>query len=254
MIQSLCGSSSENFRGTWEDRLLDCLYWHDQCKLRYNGKDHHTFLKFTKTGLDENVNIPLPFSKCQLRILAVGGGGIGGQWRDGGWGGGSGYIQYRKLTLTAESVINLRVGKGSQSSVVTINGQTIEAAPGKSSLAKGGDGYSGGGADGYSGGSNGGNGDDPWYRSDDGHGTGEDITTYRMDNFVLSPGAGGKVWYSGDHFKYSDIYYGGGGGGVLVNGQGPHRDSYDNQGEGYGGGGGGRYREGLPGVILIEIF
>ena len=45
---------------------------------------------------------------------------------------------------------------------------------------------------------------------------------------------------------------------MIVNGQGPQRSS-DNQGEGYGGGGGAHYngsqwiRDGLPGVILMEV-
>ena len=52
--------------------------------------------------------------------------------------------------------------------------------------------------------------------------------------------------------------YGGGGGGVLVNGDGPQRDSV-NQGEGYGAGGGPHgvsgvmHYDGLPGVILMEV-
>ena len=75
-----------------------------------------------------------------------------------------------------------------------------------------------------------------------------------MDNFVLTPGTGGKYFYDSNNYDY----YGGGGGGVLVNGEGPQRES-DNQGEGYGGGGGIRKSgatflyDGLPGVILMEV-
>ena len=53
--------------------------------------------------------------------------------------------------------------------------------------------------------------------------TGEDVREYTIENFVLTPGAGG----------YREA--GGGGGGVLVNGGGPPRD-HEGQGEGYGGG------------------
>ena len=53
-------------------------------------------------------------------------------------------------------------------------------------------------------------------------------------------------------------YLGGGGGGVLVNGDGPQRDSH-NQGEGFGGGAGDHVNgnewinDGPPGVILVEV-
>ena len=53
-----------------------------------------------------------------------------------------------------------------------------------------------------------------------------------------------KVYYGGLSI------YGGGGGGVLVNGEGPTRPRGQFDGEGYGGGG---YRDGLPGVVLIEV-
>ena len=74
-----------------------------------------------------------------------------------------------------------------------------------------------------------------------------------MDNFALAPVAGGKYYYWSVH----GYYYGGGGGCVLVNGEGPDRDSV-NQGQGYCGGGGrhinGAYiDDGLSGVILIEV-
>ena len=70
-------------------------------------------------------------------------------------------------------------------------------------------------------------------------------------------GAGGNYFGNPEY----DEYFGGGGGGVLINGEGPMRDS-DNQGEGYGGGGCGHpsngnrrqwIEEGLPGVILLEV-
>ena len=86
---------------------------------------------------------------------------------------------------------------------------------------------------------------------DGGHGNGDNVTAYKMNNFVLTPGAGGE-YYSYD----DDNYFGGGGGGVLVNGEGPQKDYYA-QGEGYGGGGckllTGGQDDGLPGVILMEV-
>ena len=79
-----------------------------------------------------------------------------------------------------------------------------------------------------------------------GEGTGEDVSSYKFDNFLLSPGEGGLR------------HYGGGGGGVLVSGRGPDRD-HSGQGEGYGGGGEGQQQPdslvntGLPGLVLVEV-
>ena len=117
-----------------------------------------------------------------------------------GGGGGSGYIQYHTQILNNNTLINVTVGDHRQVSVVTINGEVIEAAAGQDSYANGGssggDGYSGGGAyghNGYSGnrgncdgGSDGGNGEAACnnYGHPGGSGTEEDVT-----NFVLTPGA-----------------------------------------------------------------
>merc|ERR1711973_290765 len=103
----------------------------------------------------------------------------------------------------------------------------------------------------YTGGTNGSNGGGPSIPDDQhgaqGHGTGEDISSYRMDKFKLSPGQGGMA-YRSDKYGY---VYGGGGGGILVDGAGPTTDGY--AGQGYGAGGGGRYvTSGLSGVVLIE--
>ena len=48
------------------------------------------------------------------------------------------------------------------------------------------------------------------HHANGGHGTGEDITAYALESWIVTPGAGGN--------KYHDLfgYYGGGGGGVLV--------------------------------------
>jgi len=227
------------------------------CGLQYNGESHRS-LMFTKPGLDITVTAP-PFvsSECQLRVLAIGGGGSGV-----GGGGGSGYIQFYSRTLTADTFISLTVGDPNQSSSVKINGRTVRAYPGHDGNGySGAGGYSGGGGLGHygydrgcDGGTDGGDGEDCDYGYG-GRGTGDDVTAYNMDNFVLMPGAGGKYYYN---FTISNYRYGGGGGGVLVNGDGPQRYS-DIQGEGYGGGGGPHkvsgvwHYDGLPGVILMEV-
>jgi len=229
---------------------IDCKGFGD-CSFQYNGESHRS-LMFTEPGLNINVTArPFLSSGCQLRVLAIGGGGEGY-----GDGGGSGYIQFHSEMLNPETLISLTVGDKSQSSNVTVNGQTVMAAPGNDvNYYGGGDGYSGGGGHGTEGncdgGTDGSDGEDCYY-GDGGHGTGEDVTAYKMDNFVLTPGAGGKSVSDG-----VIGYYGGGGGGVLVNGQGPQRDN-ETQGEGYGGGGGYHddsvvHHYGLPGVILIEV-
>ena len=141
------------------------------------------------------------------------------------------------------------------SSTITAPGgkQGTGSQPGTSSQHKGrgGAGYSGGGgheSNGYPGGYNGGPGQGT-AGGPGGSGTGEDVTTYALTHFTLSPGQGGQWGGHGGQF-------GGGGGGVLVGGAGPARDH--TQGEGYGGGGGGKgpegvYFAGLPGVILVEV-
>ena len=72
-----------------------------------------------------------------------------------------------------------------------------------------------------------------------------DVSTYIFASWVLSGGEGGQGFDK----------YGGGGGGLLVNDEGPTASKY--QGAGYGGGGSGYgysgYREGMSGLILLEI-
>ena len=141
---------------------------------------------FTKPGLDINFTaLSFTSSECQLRILAIGGGGEAFAG-----GGGSGYIQFHSETFTAETFISLTVGDKSQSSSVTVNGQTVTAAPGNDCVSgsyQGADGYSGGGGRGiYSGcdgGTDGSDGEDCSY--DGGHGTGDDVTAYKLHSFTL---------------------------------------------------------------------
>ena len=149
------------------------------------------------------------------------------------------------------------MGDQLQSSLVTINDMTIEAAPGCGSDEDyfGGDGYSGGGAWGFErgndGGSDGGDGQDD-FNYDGGRGgvgSGVNISSLKMLNFELTPGKGGDYYWDNS----LGFYYGGGGGGVLVNGEGPERDSYT-QGQGYGGGAGRHSQHGgLQGVVLLEV-
>jgi len=80
-----------------------------------------------------------------------------------------------------------------------------------------------------------------------GEGSGLDLSNIQMENFVLSPGAGG-MQYEPD-WKTEK---GGGGGGVLVNGESPMVK--ESNGQGYGGGAGGAGARGAKGVVLFEIM
>ena len=81
------------------------------CGLMYNGETYKS-LKFTDPGVMINVTTTKPFlGECQLRVLAIGGGGYG--YYEGG--AGSGYIQYLNKPLTASSSISLTVGDSSSS-------------------------------------------------------------------------------------------------------------------------------------------
>jgi len=89
-------------------------------------------------------------------------------------------------------------------------------------------------------GSNGENGPNHYYNTG-GEGTGEDIATFKLENFNITAGRGGCGT--------------GGGGGVLVDGNGPDQGIFGRTGQGYGGGGGGGsgYDVGNQGVILLEM-
>ena len=223
------------------DKYQDCSFIID------DEQEQHQFFMFNKTDVEINIYIPRSFgsSECQLRVFAIGGGG-GGSFG----GGGSGYHQYLTKDLSGPTTMRLTVGDHGNSSTVSVNGETIIAEPGNvGRFGDGGNGYSGGGGccDYCSGGSSGEDGasgvnswTDAFYRG--GHGTGEDLKAIILDNFVLSPGNGGKP----SVYEYG----GGGGGGVLINGGGWNGGIYS--GEGYGGGGGDEY--GGPGAILVEII
>ena len=226
---------------------LECENF-DDCGFFYNGKKE-THMIFSDPGVGVELSTG-SISTCQLRVMAVGGGGHGSNG-----GGGSGYIQYFTQTLTSNpTLIKLAAGHEREASNVTIDGNTVRTLPGKNGGNDGGDGYSGGG-DNYrtvggvpqpcDGGTNGGDGE----CSGGGNGTGEDISTYLFDNFKLRPGSGGLHSNVGQY-----DYRGGGGGGILINDEGPgvrvNKNSGSN-GEGFGGGG--TLANGEPGVVIIEI-
>ena len=227
----------------------ECGFWIN------NSSEMVTSVKFDQPGHNQ-VHIPLTFGvQCQLRAFLVGGGGS----MSGDAGGGSGYLKYYSELTGPPITIELLVGGSQQASFVQLeNGTRIIAEAGKDGMGwvedgyKGGDGYSGGGCRGHCyGGSNGsdGQGDD---HGEGGSGSQVDLTSFPLDNFVLSPGPGGKwcewnIWGSPGGVK------GGGGGGIIVNGEVSGK-------QGYGGGGGGG--EGIycgggganGGIILVEII
>ena len=210
-------------------------------------------MMFTQTGVEVTVDVSGSCWSGQLTLFLVGGGGYGNYG-----GGGSGYLQYQTIDVLGVTNIRLTVGDYREASSVIINDQTIVAEPGDnggSSSYDGADGYSGGSGYCYTvspcrGGSDGDDGDDGDFSG--GRGTGEDISNYKLDHWVISPGAGGDGTVLG---RCNDGYHrGGGGGGVLVNNAGPDHDVQD--GEGYGGGGGwcaDQQGYGQQGVILMEI-
>merc|ERR1712013_135877 len=183
----------------------------------------------------------------QTHLMFTMPGGYGYNGGSNGGGGGSGYIQYHTQPLLSETEISISVGDHDEESTININnGDNLVASAGDrgSRDGGGGAGYSGGGGHGScNGGSHGGDGE----CSDGGSGTGEDITTYTLQNYQLSPGTGGQYY----HGSY---YHGGGGGGVLVDGAGPGEDNrgraVGSNGQGYGGGG--TAGSGHSGVIILE--
>ena len=112
---------------------------------------HH---KFEYSGNEETIEIS-GNQGCQLRVLAVGGGGQRGYYYEGilvGTGAGSGYITNSDIKFPCESFeISLRVGGPGQVSVIkTKDGTVINANPGGESTNDpgiknmGGNGFSGG--------------------------------------------------------------------------------------------------------------
>ena len=158
---------------------------------------------FTDTSKEiSNITI-LADDHCELRVFMVGGGGSA---VNNYIGGGSGYIKYSTIGLTESNIIQtIKVGDYGHRSSVTIDGVILLAEPGRPGLDGG---WSGGGGSNCNcnGGSDGSDGSGAG-----GKGTGEKLSSFPMDSFILTPGVGGQPNGS----------VGGGGGGVLVNGAGP---------------------------------
>ena len=237
--------------------LLTCFFGSClSCMFVYEDEEHE-FLQLTNTHVNNSVLFLSHGGVCDVAVLAVGG---GGQGKLGG--GGSGYIKYYRQHLDADMELIVRVGGPWQRTTVDLlntdgrRHDLLIAEAGETGFPEqGGNGYSGGGGwdvirddDACQGGSDGGAG-----RGDlAGNGTREDVSSYQMKHFILSPGTGGESFHNG-------FYFGGGGGGVLVNGEGPEPDPYNApyQGEGYGGGGNEAHccEDGsLPGVVLLEVY
>ena len=230
----------------------------EPCALQLFGVSHK-FLRLTDTSATYNITVSgvngSGLAQCELRFLAVGGGGR--YPGSNGGGAGSGYLKYRTVNVASGTVIDIDVGDEAQPTSVDIsNLETFVARPGQDGQGrdKGGRGYSGGGGQGKSGdkkptgGTNGGDGlDGNNSGARGGTGTGENIYTYTFNKWSLAAGEGGQD-YEG---------WGAGGGGVLVDGVGPPASVY--QGQGFGGGASGfktagtNYGAGLPGVVLVEI-
>ena len=235
---------------------VDCTS--STCFFEINGEFSQSVM-LSNTGETFNITVN-GFGSCELRFLAIGGGGNGYDNIHGYAGAGSGYVQYKSIHFDLESlgggiVISAQVGDQSETSSVNIlNGDNsigFDADRGQNGGGyNGGSGYSGGGGynlDGndrrpHNGGTDGGDGGS----NAGGAGSGQDISAYIFRSWTLTPGAGGKPCYS------NFCSYGGGGGGILVNGAGPDWGN-NHQGQGYGGGGSGE-SGGLQGVVLFEIF
>jgi len=182
---------------------------------------------------------------CYINTTFLGIGG-GGESYSGESGGGSGYIAMGRQLLFSNSSVYVFVGAHDERSLVQVDGETlIEAASGGTgSSSRGGRGYSGGGGAANfngagAGGTNGGDGGNGTVAG--GQGSGLDLSTLHMNNFVLTPGKGGEPTEK----------HGGGGGGVIVNGIKPGNATHS--GEGFGGGAYGySSSRGWPGCVLIE--
>ena len=223
------------------------------CSMIVDGEIHQSYL-FDNSSVDYNVQL-LGDDKCEMRILAIGGGGMGDNYD--GLGGGSGFLEADKRSMTGVANMKVKVGQSegyfstASSSTVEVNGEVILTAKG------GGDGSFGGAGDGYSGGggsfgssnaaNHGGSDGEDGEGDSGGDGTGQELTSFKFDNFVLTPGAGGF------------FNHGGGGGGVVINGGSPPRP-HEGVGEGYGAGGEGQTdydspltSNGISGAVIIEI-
>ena len=175
-------------------------------------------------------------------------------------------IELRQVSVVADSLLSIEIGsdgnfgEGGNPTRVEVLGQDrilVEAqggGGGSEDELSGGAGYSGGGGGsltgypGGEGGTDGGDGGHSPFSSEGGPGSGLDISQLALDNFSLSPGAGGAGEYN----------RAGGGGGLVVTtlaGNTRHRGRAregPTDGEGYGAGSGNGWGE--KGLVLIEIL
>ena len=117
----------------------DCT---NPCTLQLNGEFYQS-LMLTNTSETQYITVN-GVASCELRFLAVGG---GGKYTATGGGAGSGYLQYRTINVNPGTVISLDVGDQAEPSTVAIvNGDTFTAQPGEDNqFPNGGAGYCGGG-------------------------------------------------------------------------------------------------------------
>merc|ERR1712179_85047 len=115
------------------------------CSFHYEGHNH-THLMFTEPGVDITFSTSggsyFTDTECQIRVLAVGGGGLGYHG-----GGGSGYIQYNTRTISGPALISVMVGDHGEASTFFMGntGWRLRAEHGQDGGNNwGGDGYSGG--------------------------------------------------------------------------------------------------------------
>ena len=82
-----------------------------------------------------------------------------------------------------------------------------------------------------------------------GHGSGLDVSEFKMAYFRLTPSPAGKTE------NKTLVVYGGGGGGVYINGAGPGTQyQWPINGQGWGGGQGGTHKGHVGyGLVLLEI-
>ena len=88
---------------------VDCSSNKQQCFLAINGEFYQS-LKVTNTSGSQNLTVIIGPASCELRILAVGGGGKDASEGHVG-GAGSGYLQYRVMNLDP-GTINCKHGCG----------------------------------------------------------------------------------------------------------------------------------------------
>ena len=245
-------------------------------RLRSNGSSADgltSHLLFNQTGATEIFVTAL--GSCELKLVAMGGGGICHASDEGDrnrGGGGSGYVASTSVLGAATSKLLATVGAAfSHSSVGVVGPDSVlellraEAGGNGTSSGSGGDGYSGGGPAGSGDrhpepgeGHGGSNGRDGCCDDSVGRGSGLHLSDINLKYFALTPGAGGHPdIYEAEIGTGDWFHFGGGGGGVLVDGAGPPHARLT-EGEGFGGGCGcPLWDQGdspHQGVVLMEIY